>query len=107
MKIPKQRIKSKFHHHGKYGANSKAGKKPQKGAFGKTEKPKLEPWQLPDDPKAALLEKCIFCGLPTSQKSSYGQPMCEFCKEDYKREKGEDLRFVSRHREIYDDDDES
>ena len=104
MKYPKQKIKSKFHHHGHYSVSGKTKRTPQKGAFGKTEKPKLETWQLPDDPKAALLEKCIFCGLPTSQKNSYGKPMCEFCKEDYKREKGEDTRFVRRHREVWDDE---
>lgn len=34
MKIPKDKIKSKFHHHGHYGANGKAKRKPTKGAFG-------------------------------------------------------------------------
>lgn len=98
------RIKSSYNWRtGRHGVKKRSTSS-TKGAFGKTEKPKLEPWQLPDDPKAALLEKCIFCGLPTSQTNSYGKPMCEFCKEDYKREKGEDLRFVRRHEEAYDDE---
>ena len=80
MKHPKERIKSSFHHAGSF--KSKTKKSTQKGAFGK--KKKLDVWELPDDPKANNLPKCRQCGLPTKQKDSYGNPLCEFCKEDYK-----------------------
>lgn len=80
MKYPKEKIKSKFHHSGTY--QKKRSSKHQKGAFGS--KKKLEAWELPDDPKANNLPKCRQCGLPTKQKDSYGNPLCEFCKDDYK-----------------------
>lgn len=35
MKYPKQKIKSKFHHHGHYFVSGKTKRAPQKGAFGK------------------------------------------------------------------------
>lgn len=104
MKYPKQKIKSKFHHHGHYSVSGKTKRTPQKGAFGKTEKPKLEPWQLPDDALTLFLKNVFFADFLLPKKNSYGKPMCEFCKEDYKREKGEDTRFVRRHREAYDDE---
>ena len=86
MKIPNKRIKSKFHHRGIYTKVGKANEQATKGAFGK--KKKLEAWEMPDDPKAKDLPKCRICGLATSEKDAYGNPLCEFCKEDYKRGKG-------------------
>lgn len=95
MKHPTAKVKSKFYHRGT--PKIRATKKPtQKGAFGK--KKKVKEFEIPDDPKARNLPKCSICGLPTLNKSSYGQPLCEWCKEDYKEAMGFS-RFSSRNYE--------
>lgn len=88
MKTPNKRIKSKFHHRGIYTKIGKTNKPTTKGAFGQSKKPKIEVWEMPDEPQAKHLPKCRICGLATSEKDAYGNPLCEFCKEDYKRGKG-------------------
>ena len=88
MKTPNKRIKSKFHHRGINTKIGKTNKPTTKGAFGQSKKPKIEVWEMPDEPQAKHLPKCRICGLATSEKDAYGNPLCEFCKEDYKRGKG-------------------
>ena len=79
MKYTKERIKSKFHHRGTLRKIGATKKPTQKGAFGKKKE-----FEIKDDTRASSLPKCRVCGLATSQTDSYGQPLCEWCKEDYK-----------------------
>ncbi len=88
-------LKSNFHNRGTFVA--KHHKSVAKGAYGG--KRKLEAWELPDDPKTANMPKCRICGLPTNRKDCYGNPLCEFCAEDYKRTIGVDRRYIRSERE--------
>ena len=45
----------------------------------------LEDWEREED--TSRLETCHICGIVVEKGSvdSYGRPMCEFCKQDYKQ----------------------
>ena len=85
MKHPKAKTKSSYNYgrSGKHGAKRRSSDK-TKGAFGK-KKAKLEDWEKEED--TSHLPKCRICGIVVEKNSvdRSGEPLCEFCKEDYKQ----------------------